>query len=105
MERERGRAHLNYEEHVFGFVWVWVWMCGFVGWWSSEPLPVWALAKRFLKPKPAIIFVDVWVCWLVELGASARLGFGEEVSKAEACNHFSDAAKVFSDGSNTFSDA
>jgi hypothetical protein len=65
MERERGRAHLNYEEHVFGFVWVWVWMCGFVGWWSSEPLPVWALAKRFLKPKPAIIFLTLANCFLM----------------------------------------
>ena len=29
--RDRGRAELNYEAHVFGFVWVWVWRCGSVG--------------------------------------------------------------------------
>lgn len=49
--------------------------------------------------------VEVWVCWLVEPGASARPGFGEEVLKADACNHFSDAGTLFSDGSNTFSNA
>ena len=49
--------------------------------------------------------VEVWVCWLVEPGASARPGFGEEVLKADACNHFSDAGTFFSQGSNTFSNA
>ena len=41
----------------------------------------------------------------MEPGASARPGFGEEVLEADACNDFSDAGTLFSDGRNTFSNA